>query len=68
MEINFLDLNEDKGYYEVEIWLKGEPESKFFETLREAKADLRKRTTGNAGDCIKHHKGEKHFWACEIIA
>ena len=66
MKINFLDLNEDRPYYEVEIWQGGDAESEYFDTLKEARANLKKRTKGNPADCIKHHKGEAGFWACEI--
>lgn len=70
MEIKWYDLDEGKPYYEVEIWpykCDRAFESRYFTTLREARADFRKRSQGYEADCIKHHKGAKFGYACAVV-
>lgn len=70
MEIKWHELNEDEPYYEVEIWpykCDRAFESRYFTTIREARADFRKRSQGYEADCIKQHMGEKCGWACKIV-
>lgn len=62
-EINYLDLNDDMKYYEVEIWKNGDSDSRYFRTLRSAKS-FYKANAKDESDCIKKHdRGE-----CELIA
>lgn len=53
-EINFFDLNDDMVYYEVEIWRDGDCDSRYFRTLRGAKAFF-KSHVNDESDCIKKH-------------
>ena len=53
-EINYLDLNDDMNYYEVEIWENGDCDSRYFRTLRGAKSFF-KNNAKDEFDCIKKH-------------
>lgn len=53
-EINYLNLNDDMNYYEVELWKDGDCDSRYFRTLRGAKAFF-KDNAKDESDCIKKH-------------
>lgn len=53
-EINFLDVNDEMSYYEVEIWKNGDCDGRYFRTLRGAKAFFESHANDEA-DCIKKH-------------
>ena len=53
-EINYLDVNDEMSYYEVEIWENGDCDGQFFRTLRGAKAFFKSHAKDEF-DCIKKH-------------
>lgn len=60
MEINWFDIeqweDEEKVFYEAELWGGGDCDSRYFTTLSEARACLRK-AKPNEFNCVKKHNG-----------
>lgn len=53
-EIDYFDLNDDMVYYEVEIWRDGDCDSRYFKSLKSAKAFFKSHVNDEA-DCVKKH-------------